>query len=140
FSVNGRKCASAARRRARLLFLKNLGLGDAAQKTVGNGTGQLPDMSFFAAVKSGNGYTRLPSGVILQWGSGGFKQKTTTTVVLPIEFPNAGVVVIACKGSALPSSGEYGLGAGFRNKSSFDLTNTGPDSTLQGITWLALGY
>ncbi len=120
--------------------LKNLGLGDAAKKTVGNGNDQLPDMSFFAAVKSGNGYTRLPNGVILQWGAGGFKQKTTTTVVLPIEFPNAGVIVIACKGSALPSSGEYGLGAGFRNKSSFDLTNTGPDSTLQGISWLALGY
>ncbi|WP_370419251.1 tail fiber assembly protein [Pantoea vagans] len=122
------------------MFLRNLGLGDAAKKTVGNGADQLPDMSFFATVKSGNGYTRLPNGVILQWGSGGFKQKTTTTVVLPIEFPNAGVVVIACKGSALPSSGEYGLGAGFRNKSSFDLTNTGPDSTLQGITWLVLGY
>jgi len=120
--------------------LKNLGLADAAKKSVGNGADQLPDMSFFAAVKSANGYTRLPNGVILQWGSGGFKQKTTTTVVLPIEFPNAGVVVIACKGSALPSSGEYGLGAGFRNKSSFDLTNTGPDSTLQGVTWLALGY
>ncbi|MGC1030330.1 phage tail protein, partial [Pantoea agglomerans] len=44
--------------------LKNLGLGDAAKKTVGNGADQLPDMSFFAAVKSGNGYTRLPNGVI----------------------------------------------------------------------------
>ena len=120
--------------------LKNLGLGDVAKKSVGNGAGQVPDMNFFAAVKSGNGYTQLPNGVILQWGSGGFKQKSSTTVVLPIEFPNAGVAVIACKGSSLPLTGEYGVGAGFRNKASFDLTNTGPDTTVQGITWLALGY
>jgi len=122
------------------LFLKNLGLGDAAKKTVGNGTGQLPDMSFFSAVKSGNGYTRLPNGLILQWGYGSFTQKATTVVVLPIEFPTAGVAVMACKGSSLPLSGEYGVGAQFRNKASFDLTNTGSGSTSQGIYWLALGY
>lgn len=120
--------------------LKNLGLGDAAKKTVGNGADQLPDMSFFAAVKSGNGYTRLPNGMILQWGYGAFAQKTTTAVVLPIEFPTTGVVVLACKGASLPLAGEYSVGAQFRNKASFELTNTGPGSTNQGIYWLALGY
>ena len=120
--------------------LKNLGLGDAAKKTVGNGADQLPDMSFFAAVKSGNGYTRLPNGMILQWGYGAFAQKTTTAVVLPIEFPTMGVVVLACKGASLPLAGEYSVGAQFRNKASFELTNTGPSSTNQGIYWLALGY
>ncbi|NIG15870.1 hypothetical protein [Pantoea sp. Cy-640] len=118
----------------------NLGLGDAAKKTVGNGAAQLPDMSFFTAVKSGNGYTRLPNGLILQWGYGTFVQKATTAVVLPIEFPTAGVTIMACKGSSLPLSGEYGVGAQFRNKASFDLTNTGSGSNNQGIYWLALGY
>lgn len=120
--------------------LKNLGLGDAAKKTVGNGADQLPDMSFFAAVKSGNGYFRLPNGMILQWGFGAFAQKTTTTVVLPIEFPTTGVVVLACKGASLQLAGEYSVGAQYRDKASFNLTNTGPDTTKQGINWLALGY
>ncbi|MHA6312399.1 gp53-like domain-containing protein [Pantoea sp. S-LA4] len=122
------------------MFLKNLGLGDAAKKTVGNGADQLPDMSFFAAVKSGNGYFRLPNGMILQWGFGAFAQKTTTTVVLPIEFPTTGVVVLACKGASLPLAGEYSVGTQYRDKASFNLTNTGPDTTKQGIYWLALGY
>ncbi|MGX0215667.1 hypothetical protein ACUXHR_002755, partial [Pantoea piersonii] len=34
-------------------FIKNLGLGEAAKKTVGNDAGQLPDMTFFTAVKNG---------------------------------------------------------------------------------------
>ena len=118
----------------------NLGLGDAAKKTVGNGGGQLPDMSFFTAVKSDNGYFRLPSGIILQWGHGGFAQKTTTTVTLPIAFPNIGLIILACKGASIPLGGEYGVGVEFRDKASFSLSNTGPDTTLQGIYWLALGY
>lgn len=122
------------------MLLRNLGLGDAAKKTVGNGADQLPDMSFFAAVKLGNGYFRLPNGMILQWGFGAFAQKTTTTVVLPIEFPTTGVVVLACKGASLPLTGEYSVGAQYRDKASFNLTNTGPDTTKQGIYWLALGY
>ncbi|WP_031594716.1 gp53-like domain-containing protein, partial [Pantoea agglomerans] len=74
--------------------LKNLGLGDAAKKTVGNDAGQLPDMNFFTAVKSDNGYCRLPNGIILQWGHGGFAQKATTTVTLPIAFPTIGLVIL----------------------------------------------
>lgn len=119
--------------------LKNLGLGDAAKKTVGNGTGQLPDMSFFSIVKSGNGYCKFPNGLILQWGSGTFAQQSTTTVTLPVSFPSAGFSLVANKGSSIPSKGEYAVGVQYRDKSSFSLTNSGPDTTQQGIWWIALG-
>jgi len=121
------------------LFLRNLGLGDAAKKTVGNGTGQLPDMSFFSIVKSGNGYCKFPNGLILQWGSGTFAQQSTTIVTLPVSFPTAGFSLIANKGSSIPSKGEYAVGVQYRDKSSFSLTNSGPDTTQQGIWWIALG-
>lgn len=48
------------------LFLQNLGLGTAALRTVGTGANNIPDMSSFA---SGTGWSRLPNGKILQWGS-----------------------------------------------------------------------
>jgi len=121
-------------------FIKNLGLGEAAKKDVGNGAGQVPDMSFFAAVKNGNGYSKLPNGIILQWGYGSFAQQTTTLVTLPVAYPNAGFVVLANKGSSVPLNGEYSIGVQFRDKSSFYLSCTGPGSTQQGVWWLAVGY
>ncbi|WP_239323749.1 hypothetical protein [Pantoea sp. ACRSC] len=121
-------------------FIKNLGLGEAAKKNVGNGAGQLPDMSFFAAVKSGTGYCKLPSGIIFQWGYGSFAQQATTVVTLPIAFPNTGFSVVANKGSSVPLTGEYAVCVQFRDKTSFYLSNTGPEVTQQGIWWLAVGF
>lgn len=47
-------------------------LGTAALRAVGNGTDQLPDMSFFAAILNNQaGYQKLPSGLIIQWGTAG---------------------------------------------------------------------
>lgn len=121
--------------------LKNLGLGDAAKKTVGNGAGQLPDMSFFSMVRSGNGYCKFPHGLILQWGFGSFAQQATTTVTLPVAFPTGGFTVVANKGTSIPLKGEYCVGTQFKDKSSFLLSNTGPDATTpQGIWWLAIGH
>ncbi|MCW6651653.1 hypothetical protein, partial [Yersinia ruckeri] len=48
--------------------LANLGLGDAAKRTVGTGTTQIPDMSSFGSSKGSNGWMKLPSGFIFQWG------------------------------------------------------------------------
>lgn len=48
--------------------IKNLGLGAAAQRNVGTGANQLPDMSSFPISKSKSGWTKLPNGLILQWG------------------------------------------------------------------------
>ena len=67
------------------LFVKNLGLGTAATKNVGTGSGQIPDMSSF---NTGNTNSfRLPTGHFVQIGSGqtisgGFTQS------YPTPFPN----------------------------------------------------
>ncbi|MFP5598035.1 hypothetical protein [Kluyvera sp. 142486] len=47
--------------------ISKIGLGTAVTKGVGTGTGQIPDMSAFA---SGTNHFKLPSGYIVQWGSG----------------------------------------------------------------------
>lgn len=76
-------------------LLSYLGLGDAAKRGVGTGNNQLPDMSSFAASLSGNGWQKLPGGLIIQWGqvlsnSGGFAPWT-----FPIAFPNKCFQVLA---------------------------------------------
>lgn len=61
------------------------------------GTPMLPDCGLFASNKAQSGYTRMANGVILQWGrvnagnTGGMFD-----VSLPITFPNAGWVGVAC--------------------------------------------
>lgn len=47
----------------------NLGLGNAATRTVGVGTNQLPDMSAFGYSATSKGYEKLPNGLIRQWGT-----------------------------------------------------------------------
>ncbi|WP_187388993.1 gp53-like domain-containing protein, partial [Yersinia ruckeri] len=47
--------------------LANLGLGDAAKRTVGTGTNQIPDMSFFiGSLHPDSGWVQFPNGIILQ--------------------------------------------------------------------------
>lgn len=76
--------------------LTNLGLGEAATRNVGTGTGQVPDMSSFTTGYSGaanwpnskSGWSKGPDGVITQWGIFGFPVgQTGTNVVFPLPFP-----------------------------------------------------
>ncbi|MGC6386583.1 gp53-like domain-containing protein [Ewingella sp. S1.OA.A_B6] len=52
---------------------------------VGNGTGQIPDMSFFGKT---NSYFKLPSGIIVQWGQTGSSASVLLQQNFPIPFPN----------------------------------------------------
>ncbi|WP_442896763.1 gp53-like domain-containing protein, partial [Escherichia coli] len=72
------------------------GLGEAATRNVGTGTGQVPDMSSFTTGHSGaadwpipkSGWSKGPDGVITQWGIFGFPVgQTGTNVVFPLPFP-----------------------------------------------------
>ena len=115
--------------------LSNLGLGEAAKRDVGTGANQIPDMTLFAKLHSGNGYQKLPGGLIIQWGS------ITGTIgqlsgVYPIAFPNAVFqvsVTLADKTAGI--SGGITLYAGnstFGSKTSLTVSPTGSDG--QGIT------
>ena len=46
-----------------------LQLGSAATKSVGTGSGQIPDMSAFQYSALAKGYEKLPNGTIRQWGT-----------------------------------------------------------------------
>lgn len=47
----------------------DLGLKNAAQRDVGTGATQIPDMSSFSSELSGNGKMRFPGGFFVQWGN-----------------------------------------------------------------------
>lgn len=70
-------------------FRQNIELKTAAQRDVGTGTNQIPDMASFAASRSGPGYQKLPGGLIIQWGSIGSDSSGTVTFTFPVAFPNA---------------------------------------------------
>ncbi|MGE2346045.1 gp53-like domain-containing protein [Enterobacter asburiae] len=68
--------------------LTNLGLGTAATKNVGTGSGQIPDMSSFTASRASTGWQKLPGGLIIQWGQAATNTSSLATVAYPIPFPN----------------------------------------------------
>ncbi|WP_435890432.1 gp53-like domain-containing protein, partial [Escherichia coli] len=73
-------------------FVKNLGLGEAAKRDVGTGSGQIPDMSSFSGSIASKGYQKLPGGLIIQWGAGdagtGYVGSTGNEMNFPIAFPS----------------------------------------------------
>ncbi|HCP1767900.1 gp53-like domain-containing protein [Escherichia albertii] len=72
--------------------LENLGLGEAAKRDVGTGSGQIPDMSSFSGSIASKGYQKLPGGLIIQWGAGdagtGYVGSTGNEMNFPIAFPS----------------------------------------------------
>lgn len=71
------------------MFLKNLGLGEAAKRSVGTGVGQIPDMTGFTASLGANGWQKLPSGLIIQYAGFVSDPSGQGNIALPIAFPNA---------------------------------------------------
>ncbi|WP_258320244.1 gp53-like domain-containing protein [Enterobacter roggenkampii] len=70
-------------------FRSNIGLGSAATRAVGNGANQIPDMSYFSAALSINGWAKLPNGLIIQQGTSTAATPSSPDVLVkfPIPFP-----------------------------------------------------
>jgi len=94
----------------------------------------------FTSSKAANGYQKLPSGVILQWGRNSYNSSdgsNGTVVSLPIAFPNA---YIGGVGS------DYGSGVNRvainGNTTSITLWGKSDNSTYAttSVSWLVFGY
>ncbi|HDY0896918.1 TPA: phage tail protein [Escherichia coli] len=74
-------------------FSKNLGLGEAAKRNVGNGANQIPDMGSFSSSLGAPGFQKLPSGLIIQWGLA--SGASSYTVTFPVSFPGRTLALLA---------------------------------------------
>lgn len=84
---------------------------------------------------SANGYQKLPSGLIIQWGytviaTGGSVALNRT---LPITFPNA---ILQVYGTSSSSGGSVGSAAPVNTST---ISVWGNNATM-GLSWLAIGY
>lgn len=122
--------------------LKNLGLKEAAKRDVGTGASQLPDMSSFAGSLGFNGYQKLPTGLIIQWGAFNVNATSgavgTTDITFPIAFPAAFRHLSALMSTNDPSQRYTGFDIGNTNTTKARFTYVTP--TSNSIYWLAIGY
>lgn len=122
-------------------FRVKLGIKSAGLKDVGSGSGQLPDMSYFNSANRAAGYQQLPSGLIIQWGSGnagvGSAEGTGNEIMYPVSFPNLCFQVIATydNGGSVITAGA----AGGMTTDSF-LLRCAASSGNYKFRWLAIGY
>lgn len=95
----------------------------------------------FDALLGGNGYQKLPSGLIMQWGSIS-TSATSGTVTFPTTFPNACFSVVAhdyATSASDISIVRFNLPTN-TNVSWIGQTYTGSSVSPSGWTWIAIGY
>ncbi|WP_416510039.1 phage tail protein [Escherichia coli] len=126
-------------------LLAYLGLGDAAKKNVGTGSGQIPDMSSFGNQLADSGYQYLPGGLILQWAIA-ITRTSPETVSFPIAFPTRALCVVATDQSVGGTGQGFALTAQNFTRTNFQLrayqTGTNAESSIGagGFNYFAVGY
>lgn len=99
------------------------------------GDAALKHSPMFAASLAASGYQKLPSGLIIQWGSANIST-SATTVTFPVAFPNlCSAVTLSMSATSVPAT-QYCANT-TRNNSSFTVVaNTGNPACF----WHAIGY
>ncbi|ELM7742960.1 phage tail protein [Escherichia coli] len=67
-------------------ILQYLGLGEAAKRDVGTGKNQIPDMNNFTSSLTSPGWQKLPSGLIIQWGTANPSSTGEIFITFPVAF------------------------------------------------------
>ncbi|HFR4110434.1 TPA: hypothetical protein ACHVJZ_003114 [Enterobacter roggenkampii] len=119
--------------------LTNLGLKSAAQRDVGTGTNQIPDMNSFT---SGTNWMKFPSGKIIQWGYTPSSNSAAVIVNFPIPFPTQ---CYGVTGAGTDASAANIAGCQIIDKAGFNLSawlvaaGSVFNRTATNISWIAVG-
>lgn len=94
----------------------------------------------FGSSLSSSGWQKLPNGLIIQWGRFLAPANSTTTITLPIAFPNAfsSALVTVNDNAATVSTYPFST-ALLLNTSSFSLRSYYSQSSITN-SWFAIGY
>ena len=102
----------------------------------------LSRMSSFQGVQSTNGYQKLPSGLIIQWGQGGSSGTSypNATITFPLAFPNACLNASATIVGATAGSWSAQTTAGpSKTQATFTMSSGGAAATGVAFNWIAIG-
>ena len=92
--------------------------------------------------KDVNGYTKLPNGMIMQWGQSGISSgQVSNTISFPIVFPNK-FFSLTCNltGSETVNPVDCMYSVGNITASYFNIHYNKPRNEYQGLSWIAIGY
>lgn len=113
------------------------GLGTAATKNVGTGSGQIPDMSSFT---SGTGWASLPGGTIIQWGFAASGQiGDPQTINFPVSFTNYSTVQLVASYDNAGASDVYSFAVQPISNTQFKLLNSTSSPAVIYTRWIAIG-
>lgn len=104
------------------------------------GSAQIGKSAAFGNSFAANGYQKLPSGFIVQWGAAMGSTSADTTVNFPITFPSVVYAITATPNSAAanPRCVSVGNFSALSFAFSAFISNTGVRAAEQ-ITWMAIG-
>ncbi|PHM55839.1 NgrE [Xenorhabdus stockiae] len=127
-------------------FANNLGLTETAYRTIGNGTHQIPDMSFFT---SGRDWFKMPDGRTIQYGLVNFSQDNDVFFYAKVRFPIPFTDRPMCVQATLNGMGSVdvylpNLGIDLKDNMSVDIVLPKQRITRipreQSVFWIAIGY
>lgn len=112
--------------------------------TLFGGEASLKYAGSFSSSFSGNGYQRLPTGLIIQWGISNNSSTNPATTTLPIAFPNTGLIAVASdfSSSFTPTTSIGICGVRFLSNSQIQVATAYQYNTLGAeiAQWFAIGY
>lgn len=109
--------------------------------TAGSSGNQVVNFSQFNPSLGSSGYTLLPGGLILQWGTDVTSGAGGATVVFPLVFPNS-VYSVTTTFSGVLGVGTHSLGIGSDSASAFQVyaTNSSGSGEAINFNWTAIGH
>nr|WP_249543203.1 phage tail protein [Escherichia coli] len=125
-----------------------LELKSAAQRDVGSGANQIPDMNDFTSSLTSPGWQKLPSGLIIQWGTANLSSTGEVFITFPVAFsvypmyvgfgPQQASLPNVVQSPVISAPTITNLGCGVRNLM-IPTAGGAPVASMSSFFWIAVG-